>query len=139
MSETNTWSDALRKRSLKATPNRISILDAISDYGKAIPYSKIQSQFLNLDRVTLYRTLNSLAESGLIHKVSVENDESFYAICSSQCTTHEHHHQHVHFKCTRCNEVTCVQSSTLKDLNIPGYEIDSFEIQAVGICKGCNQ
>ncbi len=137
MNETNNWSEALHTRNLKVTNNRIEVLNAIEEYDKAIPYSKIQKQVDSIDRVTLYRTLNSLIESGLIHKVSVENDETFYAICSQQCTTKEHNHQHVHFKCTICNEVSCVQSNSIETLNLPGYKIESFEIQAKGVCYSC--
>ena len=137
MDGTNNWSAALRKRNLKATSNRVEVLHAIEEFDKAIPHSKIQNRLQKVDRVTLYRTLKSLIESGMIHKVSVENDEIFYAICSQKCTTEEHNHQHVHFKCTNCNEVSCVQSNSIETLNLPGYKIESFEIQAKGVCSSC--
>jgi Fur family ferric uptake transcriptional regulator len=138
MDGTNNWSAALRKRNLKATSNRVEVLHTIEEFDKAIPHSKIQNRLQKVDRVTLYRTLNSLIESGMIHKVSVENDEIFYAICSQKCTTEEHNHQHVHFKCTSCNEVSCVQSNSIETLNLPGYKIESFEIQAKGVCSNCS-
>lgn len=137
MNEANNWAEALHTRNLKATHNRIEVLNAIEEHDKAIPYSKIQKQVDAIDRVTLYRTLNALMESGLIHKVSVENDETFYAICSTKCTDKAHNHQHVHFRCTECKEVSCVQATGLETLSIPGYSVASFEIQAVGVCKSC--
>jgi len=137
MKDAQHWSEALRTRNLKATNSRVEVLNEIEGYGKAMPYSQIQHQLQSIDRVTLYRTLNALIESGLIHKVSVEDNETFYAICSQKCTTKEHHHQHVHFRCTQCKEVTCVQASGLETLSLPGYQVASFEIQAVGVCSSC--
>ena len=42
------------------------------------------------------------------------------------------------FKCKHCKEVSCVQSDNAIDFSIPGYFVENFEIEATGICKGCN-
>ncbi len=131
------WSNELRTKNLKATPNRVVVLETIAGNNAAMAYSKIQSDLSQLDRVTLYRTLNSLVDNGLIHKVLVEENEAFYATCSSNCSSEEHHHQHVHFRCTNCKEVTCVSSQPINQLEIPGYLVQNFEIQATGVCNLC--
>ncbi len=128
----------LKDRKLKVTSTRLTVLSIIYEYPKAIPYSKLQKALHNFDRVTLYRTLNALTENGIIHKAMVDENENFYALCSSNCTSEIHNHKHVHFKCKHCKEVSCVQSDNAIDFSIPGYFVENFEIEATGICKGCN-
>ncbi len=138
MEEDTHLADLLRDRKLKATTTRLGVLSVISDYHKAIPFSKIQDALHNFDRVTLYRTIHSLMEKGIIHKALVEGSETFYAICSNNCSSHSHNHKHIHFKCTSCKAVTCVEAANPISLSIPGHLIDSFEIEVTGVCESCN-
>lgn len=127
----------LRARNLKATSTRIEVLNAISAHEKAIPYSEIRNALESFDRVTLYRTLNALIENGIIHKAMTNDNDTFYALCSTNCTSDSHDHKHIHFKCTSCEAVSCVQSDNLIQLSIPGHLITDFEIQASGTCNSC--
>ena len=128
----------LRERKLKATSTRLDVLAVISGYNKAIPFSEIQNALHDFDRVTLYRTINSLMKSGIIHKASVGEKETFYAVCSSKCSSDSHNHKHIHFKCSNCKAVTCVQADSAINFAIPGHTINNFEIEATGICVACN-
>ena len=128
----------LRGRKLKATSTRLEVLSVIFDYNKAIPFSAIQKALHDFDRVTLYRTIQVLTDNGIIHKALKEDNETFFAMCSTSCTTDTHNHQHVHFKCSNCQAVTCVQAVNSINLSIPGHAIESFEITATGVCALCN-
>ncbi|MAE09061.1 MAG: Fur family transcriptional regulator [Bacteroidetes bacterium] len=131
--------ELLRERKLKATPTRLEVLSVISGYNKAIPFSEIQNALHNFDRVTLYRTINALMKSGIIHKASVGEKETFYAVCSSKCSSDSHNHKHIHFKCSICKAVTCVQADSAINFAIPGHTINNFDIEATGVCVACNQ
>lgn len=137
MKDTATYSERLRARSLKATSARVQLMELISDFGKAMPFSEIQKALQPIDRVTLYRTINALVEHGIIHKAIVTEGETYYAMCSHSCDSDHHHHQHVHFKCSACNEVTCVETDVRVQFSIPGHQVAQFEIQASGICPNC--
>ena len=104
------------------------------------PYWKTENYYSlhDFDRVTLYRTINSLMKSGIIHKASVGEKETFYAVCSSKCSSDSHTHKHIHFKCSNCKAVTCVQADSAINFAIPGHTINNFEIEATGICVACN-
>ncbi|MBD79051.1 MAG: Fur family transcriptional regulator [Crocinitomicaceae bacterium] len=138
MKENVELTEILRRRNLKATSKRVNVLSVITEYNKAVPYSEIQNSLKDFDRVTLYRTLNTFIEYGIIHKALVNENETFYAMCSD-CDVHHHHHKHVHFKCTKCDEVSCVQANHKMVLTIPGYVVESFEVEATGICQSCNE
>lgn len=127
----------LRDRGLKVTPKRLELLLLISNYSSAIPYSKIQKSLNNFDRVTLYRTLKSLLDSGIIHKATVSTEDVYYAMCKHYCTSSEHHHKHVHFKCNSCLEVSCLDVTTPVHIDIPNVIIKQVEIEVSGVCEKC--
>lgn len=137
MPSSSKYTEILRARNLKATTTRVDVLTAIAAHQKAIAHSVLQESLNNFDRVTLYRTLNVLIDNGIIHKAMANENDTFYAMCSASCTSHTHNHQHVHFKCTVCNEVSCVHTSSPITLNIPGYVIADMEIQVTGTCPNC--
>lgn len=137
MEERAHLAELLRTRSLKATSTRLEVLSVISEYEKAIPFSEIQQVLNDFDRVTLYRTIQALIENGIIHKALIDENETYYALCNKHCTSDCHQHKHVHFKCTRCHEVTCVETAQPIIISIQGYSIESFEVEATGICASC--
>ncbi|MFT5185826.1 MAG: Fur family ferric uptake transcriptional regulator, partial [Flavobacteriales bacterium] len=129
----------LRKRNLKATATRIKVLSIIDNYSNAIPFSNLQSELDDFDRVTLYRTIQSLVENGIIHKALTEANETYYALCDRECSSGKHNHDHVHFKCTSCDVVSCVLPANPIGITIPNHIIDNFKIEATGICVACAQ
>jgi len=128
----------LRERSLKATPIRVELLTLLAKQSSALPYSDIQKQLRSYDRVTLYRTINALMDSGIVHKASTSGDEIYYALCSQDCSKQCHKHEHIHFKCRHCNEVSCIHVEQSLNISIPGYQIDDLSIEASGICNKCS-
>ena len=129
--------ELLKTSKLKATDLRVEVLAIILGFGKAIPYQEIQNSLQNFDRITLYRTLNILIERGILHKISMENNQSFYAMCTLECSTMGHQHQHVHFKCEQCNEVSCLETKEPIQLAIAYHLITDFEVMATGLCGAC--
>ena len=134
---TTNLSDLLKKRGLKATVNRVNLLEKMQKHGSAMGYSSIQNEMKPIDRVTLYRILESLKKKGVIHKAFQENNETYYAICGTTCGTETHTHDHIHFKCLSCSTVTCVEQVKSITIEIPEYEIHELSINASGLCLKC--
>jgi Fur family transcriptional regulator, ferric uptake regulator len=126
----------LRDVGLRVTSNRVEVLMIISNHTKAIAYADLQKQLLSIDRVTLYRTIQSLMECKIIHIAMVDDDEKYYAMKNFQISAKEH--DHLHFKCTVCNEVSCVHPKTPIHTSIPGYTINSIAVKITGVCSRCN-
>lgn len=137
MTEISELSNLLRTRKLRATSTRLEVLSVFSNFKKAIPYSELQAQLSDFDRVTLYRTIHALMDHGIIHKAIVTENETYYAMCSHHCDSHHHQHKHIHFKCTVCNAVSCVESEGSVALDIPGYIVHEVAVEVSGICPDC--
>jgi Fur family transcriptional regulator, ferric uptake regulator len=132
------FEDLLKTRDLKATGHRMNLLTQMKAYKSAMPYSFMQESLKTIDRVTLYRTLETLTEQGVIHKAFQDNNDVYYAICGKKCSKNQHLHDHIHFKCINCHAVTCEQTSQLMHVSIPGFEIQKVSVSVKGICKTCN-
>ena len=137
MTTTSSIKELLKKRNLKVTELRMALLEIISSLGKAISYQEIQNSLINFDRITLYRTLNTFIERGILHKIILEDHQSFYALCSIECSTEGHQNQHVHFQCNQCKEVSCLETKEPIQLAISNHFVDDIEITASGLCQEC--
>ena len=129
--------ELLQKRKLKATSTRLNLLSKMREHASAMSYSAIQKQMNPIDRVTLYRTIETLKEKGIIHKVFQEKNETYYAICGISCDEHHHIHEHIHFKCLSCNTITCEDLPTNVNIALPNYQIQKISINIEGTCKKC--
>ena len=73
----------LKDFSLRSTPNRKEILDLFLQRSYALSHADIENEFENsLDRVTVYRTLKTFLDKGLIHKVLDDGGGIKYALCN---------------------------------------------------------
>ena len=131
--------ELLKKNNLSATPFRKEVLAIFARHDRAIPVSVIEQELDNYNRITLYRTIKTFIEKGIIHEIAITGEAANYAICKDGCTHTGHHHQHLHFKCNSCAAIYCVELSTFPSVDLPGYQVDQLEVQASGICKACNQ
>ena len=135
--EINNIKEILKKRSLKATSNRLNLLTKLQNNGSAMSYSKIQETMQAIDRVTLYRTIEKLKEKGIIHTAFQSNNEIYYAICGIDCSTDNHIHDHVHFKCLKCETVSCEDLLNSLKISLPKYEIHNVSVNVNGLCQVC--
>lgn len=129
--------EILKKRNLKATSNRLNLLMKLQNNGSAMSYSNIQNTMQPIDRVTLYRTIEKLKEKGIIHTAYQSNNEVYYAICGMDCSTDNHSHNHVHFKCLKCKTVTCEDLLKSLKISLPKHEIHNVAVNVNGICEIC--
>ena len=133
------FNQLLKTNGLKVTKPRLRVLEVISDKKTAIKQPELEKIFgSEIDRVTLYRILSSFEEKGILHKIFDLNGTATYAICSTKCTAHHHHDQHVHFICTICNSVYCLDEITVPKINLPSnFSLHAIAINAMGICESC--
>ncbi len=62
-----------------------------------------------IDRVTVYRTLNSFVEKGLAHKVDPGDRVFRFSLTDhARCAEHKHDHEHPHLVCDSCGSVRCM-------------------------------
>ncbi len=128
----------LKEFSLRSTPSRKAILNMFLKRNYALAHTDIEKGIAaHFDRVTVYRTLKTFLDKGLIHKVLDDEGGLKYALCSSACFITGHQHDHVHFKCSRCGQTNCLNVE-VPPLKLPkGYQAAERNLLIQGICALC--
>jgi Fur family transcriptional regulator, ferric uptake regulator len=124
---------------LRSTPSRQEILHLFLRKDHALSHGDIEKEINNaLDRVTVYRTLKTFLDRGLIHKVLDDEGSLKYALCNEACGAAGHHHDHVHFKCTICGQTNCLNVE-IPSVKLPkGYKPEELNLLIQGICGNCS-
>lgn len=124
---------------LKSTPCRADVLMLLLNNEHALSHADIEQRVDQaFDRVTVYRTLRTFLDKGLIHKVLDDEGITKYALCN-ECTREEHHHEHVHFKCEVCGQTQCLEEISIPEIALPkGFQALEKNLLIQGICNHCN-
>jgi Fur family ferric uptake transcriptional regulator len=132
----------LKSFDLRNTEARILILDEFLKCHFALSQVNLEDVLgENIDRVTIYRTLKTFLEKGILHKVLDDAGCIKYALCVNQeCVHEEHTHSHVHFKCNFCGQTNCLNDIEIPLIILPkGYKFYETNVLVSGICKVCNE
>jgi len=132
--------EILKNNGLKLTENRKLILNQFISTDYALSYRDINSMIKRkLDKVTIYRTLKSFEESGIIHEVVDGSSQVKYALCNSTSCSSEHHNDtHIHFKCNDCEKTYCIEDIMIPRIKLPGeFQQESQSVFIQGKCEKC--
>jgi Fur family ferric uptake transcriptional regulator len=118
------------------TPAKQMVLDILKNSKMALSQEDVEQKVNGeMDRVTVYRVLNSFCEDGYVHKVLSDDGKCYFAICLN-CEEKKHQHNHFHFRCLNCNTVECLKQEIV--FKIPrGYKVEDMNCLVTGYCKGC--
>ncbi|MBM3413038.1 MAG: transcriptional repressor [Bacteroidetes bacterium] len=132
--------DPLKQKGLSVTDSRRKILQLFMQQKGALSHGDIEKKAgATFDRVTIYRTLQTFLDKGIIHAIPSANNAILYALCHEQCGPDHHDHQHIHFICSRCKHTFCLDHSVTPDLHLPkGYQAQDIDVLVKGVCKRCN-
>lgn len=131
--------ELLDKYSLRKTAVRKEILGIFLTQNHALSYNGLQEAIgKNFDRVTVYRTLSSFEEKGLIHKVLDNSNAAKYALSVGEKSRPEVSN-HPHFKCQDCQQTYCLSDEQLALPSLPnGFVMNKSHVLLEGICAQCN-
>lgn len=134
----NSPENVLRDFQLRSTPGRQEVLQIFLKSNFALSHGDIEREMpLDFDRVTLYRTLKTFLDKGLVHKVLDDEGGLKYALCNNNCSTTGHHHNHVHFKCTICGQTSCLEVE-IPGIKLPkGFKSAEANLLIQGTCDNC--
>lgn len=129
----------LEDNGLRKTGSRLDILLVFLEHKHALAHADLEQLLSDrYDRVTLYRTLHTFEEKGLIHSIKDVSGAVKYALCNQPCNKHHLHDNHIHFNCTACGQTVCMNELLIPALQLPeGYQVSSLHLSAQGICKAC--
>ncbi len=127
----------LRERGLRPSEQRIAVYsylleNRIHPCAEGI-YQALSPQYPTLSRTTVYNTLKSFEESGLVMRLTIEDGEVRYDVNTIF---------HAHFKCEHCKSVTDFFPAGFEE-KIPhpgnGYEVSQIRLDFYGTCPACSE
>lgn len=125
----------MRDKAQRTTGSRIRILACLLKEQRPLTHSEVEdclSENGKIDRVTVYRVLDWLADTGLAHKV-FGNDQ----VVRYSAQPFEPEHAHPHFQCERCGKVRCLEGVDYAVSLPPGYYVQEISCLVTGVCPEC--
>ena len=130
--------EKLARKNINPTAMRILVLKLLLAQNKAISLSEIEKGLAPADRITIYRTIKTFEEKGLVHMVDDGTGSPKYALCIDKCGANEHHDLHVHFYCIGCKETYCLPNSKIPDISLPvNFSPIEMNLLVKGTCDNC--
>lgn len=131
------FAETCRKGGLKTTHQRMEVFRELArteNHPDAETiYRHVRRRVPAISRDTVYRTLATLEDQGLVHKAEIVSGRARYDANT------DHHH---HFICTACGRVHDFYSPALDELPIPRSvsalgRVESAQVQLRGVCTNC--
>ncbi|MCI5057579.1 MAG: transcriptional repressor [Flavobacteriales bacterium] len=130
----------LKQKAVRITPMRQLLLEYFLQNNGTFGLIELESVFPKSDRITMYRTLKTFEEKGILHSIHNGTSEVKYALCDEHCTPMHHVDQHPHFHCEKCKQVTCIDSLVIPKMELPNdYIQKEITIMIKGICPDCQE
>jgi Fe2+ or Zn2+ uptake regulation protein len=129
----------LRSQGFRLTPQRLTILRVLVEAQEHLTpgevFRQVHGQLPGLTEATVYRTLNFLAEQGLVLVAHVGHGQLVYEIAG---------HNHHHLICRVCGQMQDIDHAELvaffdrlKDRT--SFRIDTVHATFFGFCPGCQE
>ena len=129
----------LESKSVRPTAMRILIYKYMAEKKIAVALTDIENDFSKAERTTLYRTLKTFEEKGIVHQIDDGTNISKYALCEPGCNCELDQDLHLHFHCSNCDETVCLTQQKIPHINLPeGYIAEDANLVVKGICVKCS-
>ena len=136
---TDTAEQRLESRHIQPTAMRLRVLRYLSDRRAAVSLADLEQYFSNSDRTTLYRTLKTFQEHGVVHQIYDESGSTKYGLCAENCTCSYPDDMHAHFYCSSCDNTYCLQKLSIPNVDLPdGFNPSYGNFVITGSCPDCS-
>ena len=126
----------LKERGIRATPQRIAVYQYLDEHRVHAQadtiYEWVIQQYPSFSRTTIYNSIRTLEEGGLIRPVIIDGTVVRYDANTAD---------HGHFKCLRCGAVADVMDSPHTTIPTSLHQFDTKHcvINYYGLCPGCKE
>ena len=135
-----TYTDAqlaemLSNAGLRLSAQRIAVFAIVAN-GTAHPtaeeiYTALSAQYPSLSRTTVYNSLHTLVDAGLIRQLGIESGNMRYDLVPQQL--------HSHFICCKCGRIYDMpMPPEIDSLVSQGFITQSIDLCFKGICPDCS-
>lgn len=137
--QVNHFTQELRRKDLKVTSARLGVLSALETSTTPQDASSINRYLsrhgISVDRVTVFRILNTFTQAGLATPIQLDRGKSRYEYSMKA----DHHH----FICEHCGNIIDVSDCAVKSIQKTlekehGVRISRHSLEFFGLCKNCN-
>lgn len=128
----------LSSKNIRPTAMRLLVLEILNAQKTAVSLSDLENSFEKSDRITLYRTIKTFQENGLVHSIDDGTGAPKYALCEEGCNCDIERDLHVHFHCRVCSETFCLPKYKIPDIELPEkFRPEEANLVVKGICGKC--
>ena len=122
---------------LRTTRQRKLILELLLRKGVPLSHAEILSLIdVHLDRVTLYRTLDTLKKRGIVHQV--QGVDGVWRFCAHEQDTDGCPGDHPHFLCLYCGRMYCLLGQKMQRVEVPDdVKVEGKQFVVYGACPEC--
>lgn len=130
----------LKRHQLSNTDSRRTVLEVFLQSESALAHQDIERETgERFDRVTIYRTLQTFIDKGIVHTIPTADNGTKYALCRENCSEGHHHDNHVHFICDVCGKTSCLDDVAIPSVRLPeGFSVTKIDMVVNGICVECS-
>jgi Fe2+ or Zn2+ uptake regulation protein len=131
-----TLTNQLVQYGIRPSIHRIKILDYLhqTETHPAVDeiFTALSPQIPSLSKATVYNTLHTLIEAGLVREVNIDLDAQRYDIMLEN---------HGHFQCVGCGEIFNFDADIdqIEVFGLQHFQIDKKDIYFTGLCPACKQ
>ncbi len=125
----------LKNKGIRPSVQRLKILEYLHDHFRVHPtaeqiYESLSPEVPTLSRATVYNTLHSFVQTGLINSLSIDGLETHYDMALEP---------HGHFKCVRCGKITNfpIHLDSRNPSELENYRVEHKDVIYTGICPDC--
>lgn len=124
--------DLFRKNNFRATPQRIAVYKYLMENPTHADADEIYKCLVKIhpsfSKTTVYNSLQSLEEQGLIHKTIIDSQRVRYDANIEL---------HGHFICDKCKKIYDFQVAGIDAKGLEGFDIREKDVYYRGICPEC--
>jgi len=124
----------LKNNNIRLSHQRLKVLEYMV-HNRVHPtvdqiYNSLHAEIPSLSKTTIYNTLNTLIEAGIVSSLTIEDNEVRYDIRTDA---------HGHFKCKSCRNIYDfeVDTDSIKVEGLNGFRVDTRDFYFSGICSIC--
>ena len=126
----------LQKYNLKATPQRLEIVNVLSIHGHMSInelYSSLLVKFPSISLATIYKNINIMLEKGFLLEVKLSGQKNVFELIKDN---------HSHVACLKCTDIIDIDLNIeviLQEVkSISDYKIESNSLIFNGLCPKCS-
>ncbi|PVW12007.1 Fur family transcriptional regulator [Marixanthomonas spongiae] len=129
----------LTEKEVRPTAMRTLVYQQLAKQNTAVALTDIELAFTKADRTTLYRTMKTFEDKGIVHQIDDGTGITKYALCEPGCNCEIENDLHLHFHCNNCDTTVCLTEHKIPQISLPeGYVAEDVNLVVKGICSDCS-